>query len=225
LSVTWTLLLLAQHQSVQTRLRQELSTISSVESLEDLTAEEVDSLYNEIAELPYLHNVVRESLRFIPPVHSSLRVATQDDVIPTSYPVKMKKADGSVYEGPKSVQVKKGTYIHVPIEAFNLDREVWGGDAWEFNPDRWDNLPEAVSLQPGLLSNILTFSAGPRSCIGMRFAMIEIKAFIYLLVTSFSFHETDEKIIKANAMLMRPYVTGKFKEGSQLPLRVVPLKR
>lgn len=30
------------------------------------------------------------------------------------------------------------------------------------SPDRWDSLPEAVSLQPGLLSNILTFSAGPR---------------------------------------------------------------
>lgn len=30
------------------------------------------------------------------------------------------------------------------------------------SPDRWDNLPEAVSSQPGLYSNLLTFSAGPR---------------------------------------------------------------
>jgi cytochrome P450 len=97
-----------------------------------LTAEEVDSLYDKIADLPYLHNVVRESLRFIPPVHSSLRVAMQDDVIPTSSPIKMKKSGGDVSEGPKSVQIRKGSFVHVPIEAFNLDREVWGEDAWEF---------------------------------------------------------------------------------------------
>jgi hypothetical protein len=30
------------------------------------------------------------------------------------------------------------------------------------SPDRWDNLPETVAAQPGLFSNILTFSAGPR---------------------------------------------------------------
>jgi len=223
LSVTWTLLLLAQHPSIQTRLRQELSTVASVESLQDLTVEEVDSLYNKIADLPYLHNVVRESLRFIPPVHSSLRVAMQDDVVPTSYPVKM--PNGDFYEGLRSVEVRKGTFVHVPIEAFNLDKEIWGEDAWEFNPDRWDNLPEAVGLQPGLLSNILTFSAGPRSCIGMRFSMIEIKTFMYLLVMNFSFHETDVKIFKANVVLTRPYVAGKFKEGSQCPLKIVPLNR
>jgi hypothetical protein len=30
------------------------------------------------------------------------------------------------------------------------------------SPDRWDNLPAAVLDQPGLLSNLLTFSGGPR---------------------------------------------------------------
>lgn len=132
LSVTWTLLLLAQHPAVQTKLRQELSTVASVGSLKDLTLEEIDSLYNKVAELPYLDNVIREALRFIPPVHSSLRVAMQDDEIPTSYPVKTRMQDGSVVDGLKSVKVSKGSFVHVPIEAFNLDKEIWGDDAWEF---------------------------------------------------------------------------------------------
>jgi cytochrome P450 len=132
LSVTWTLLLLAQHPAVQTKLRHELSTIAPAGSIKDLTHEEIDSLYNEITELPYLNNVVRESLRFIPPVHSSLRVATQDDEIPTSHPVKTRMSDGSVVDGLKSVKVPKGSFVHVPIEAFNLDKEIWGDDAWEF---------------------------------------------------------------------------------------------
>lgn len=29
-------------------------------------------------------------------------------------------------------------------------------------PDRWDSLPEAAAALPGLFSNVLTFSAGPR---------------------------------------------------------------
>jgi hypothetical protein len=33
------------------------------------------------------------------------------------------------------------------------------------SPDRWDALPEAVAAQPGLFSNILTFSASPRVCL------------------------------------------------------------
>ena len=37
----------------------------------------------------------------------------------------------------------------------------WEADIQD-SPDRWDNLPELASEQPGLFSNILTFSAGPR---------------------------------------------------------------
>lgn len=132
LSVTWTLLLLAQHPAIQTRLRQLLLVVAPIESIHEFTPEEVDSLYEKIADLPYLHNVVRESLRFIPPVHSSLRVAVEDDEIPTSYPVKMRMEDGRVCDGLKSVKISKGSFVHVPIEAFNLDKEIWGEDAWEF---------------------------------------------------------------------------------------------
>lgn len=90
------------------------------------------------------------------------------------------------------------------------------------SPDRWDNLPEAVKAQPGLYNNILTFSAGPRvshfrsrivclwvwmltgaaccaaqSCIGVKFSIIEIKMFLFVLVTNFNFAESD-KVGKAN---------------------------
>jgi hypothetical protein len=35
-------------------------------------------------------------------------------------------------------------------------------DSLPRSPDRWDNLPEAVTSLPGLYANTLTFSAGPR---------------------------------------------------------------
>ncbi|KDQ53508.1 hypothetical protein JAAARDRAFT_39194 [Jaapia argillacea MUCL 33604] len=218
LALTWTLLLLAQHPAVQTRLRTELLSIAPPASLASLTDDEIQSLHTTISELPFLHNVAREVLRLIPPVHSSLRVATQDDEIPTSSPV----YDRSGKRERRSVRVPKGSFVHVAVEAFHLDKEIWGEDAWDFNPDRWDNLPEAVLAQPGLFSNLLAFSAGPRSCIGMKFSLIEMKTFLHILLTNFVFAETEEKIFRANVVLTRPYISGKFKEGSQCPLLVTP---
>ena len=37
-----------------------------------------------------------------------------------------------------------------------------------------------------------------KSCIGMRFSMIEMKAFLFILLTNFVFNETEEKIVKVN---------------------------
>ncbi|KAI0642921.1 cytochrome-450 hydroxylase [Trametes meyenii] len=221
LTVTWIIYLLARYSDVQDRLRTELLAIKPVAPLESLTQDEIASLYAVVAELPVLENVVKETLRLIPPVHSSIRVATQDDVIPTSTPVEL-SAQGGKTEKANSFVMPKGASVHVPIEAFNLDREVWGPDGWAFNPDRWDNLPEAVKAQPGLYNNILTFSAGPRSCIGMKFSIIEIKMFLFILLTHFKFAPADP-VGKANVVLTRPYVVDKHKEGSQCPLFVIPL--
>ncbi|KAF8556350.1 cytochrome P450 [Imleria badia] len=217
LALTWTLLLLARHPEIQTRLRAELLSIVPSTPLSRLTAEEIESLHTVLSDHHYLNNVVRESLRLVPPVHSSLRVATRDDEIPTSYPVHLR--DGSISDH-RSIYIRKGDFVHVPVEAFNLDKDIWGDNAWEFDPERWDHLPEAVEALPGLYSNLLTFSAGPRSCIGMRFSMIEIKTFLYILLANFIFAETEAKIRKLNVVLTRPYVSGQFKKGSQCPLLV-----
>ncbi|KAG5637994.1 hypothetical protein H0H81_002355 [Sphagnurus paluster] len=132
LTLTWTLLLLAENPDIQMRLRSELLSIApaSAGGLESLTEEETRSLYDSIANMPLLNNVCRESLRLVPPVHSSIRVATQDDVIPTSYPVH--KRNGMVHEGRRSVTVPKGSFVHVAVEGFNLDKGIWGEDAWSF---------------------------------------------------------------------------------------------
>jgi hypothetical protein len=40
-------------------------------------------------------------------------------------------------------------------------------------PERWESLPSKAGSMPGLHANLLTFMAGPRSCIGYRFALVE----------------------------------------------------
>jgi len=116
LAVTWTLFLLARHPRIQDRLRVELLAMARPENLGD---EALLAHYQELAVSPLLDKVCHESLRVVPPVHSSLRVATQDDVLPVS-------------NGGEDIQIRKGTLVHVPIEAMNLDREIWGKDAWAF---------------------------------------------------------------------------------------------
>jgi cytochrome P450 len=116
LAVTWTLLLLAKHPSIQDQLRAELCGLPRPGNISD---DAVLTHYQEIAAAPLLDKVCRETLRLVPVVHSFLRVATQDDVLPDS-------------KGREGFCIRKGTIVHVPIEAMNLDREIWGKDAWTF---------------------------------------------------------------------------------------------
>jgi len=115
LSVTWALFLLARRPEIQDRLRAELRGMARPENLSD---EAILAHYQELAVSPLLDKVCRESLRVVPTVHSSLRVATQDDVLPVS--------------NGEDIHIRKGTLVHVPIEAMNLDREIWGKDGWAF---------------------------------------------------------------------------------------------
>ncbi|KAJ7853349.1 cytochrome P450 [Mycena olivaceomarginata] len=193
-SIMWTLLLLAQNPDIQDRLQAELLSFGSrFEEFSDLSGDQIQSFHASLSSLPLLHNVMRESLRLIPPIHSTMQVAMQDDEIPTMYPV-------HTLDGRKTttILIPKSTFVHVLIEAFNLDKSVWGEDAWEFNPDRWDNLPEPVPSHALNSLNVLTFLGGPRVCPGQHFAIVEMKILYYILLTNFVFRETEEKIVKQN---------------------------
>lgn len=129
LALTWVLLLLALNKPIQDRLRAELrefaSSYPSFSSVHD--KQKWQEIYSALDEIPYLNNVIRETLRIIPPVHSSIRVAMRDDEIPTRDAVKLR--DGSVRYG---VNIRKGQFVHIPVESMNLDKEVWGEDSWSF---------------------------------------------------------------------------------------------
>ena len=131
LALTWTFYLLAAVPSIQERLRAELQTLvpsfqpSALPDPKDTVRWQ--ELWSQLDGLPYLQNIIRESLRLIPPVHSSIRVAMKDDEIPTSEAVRM--SDGGVKWG---VKIKKGQLVHIPVESMNIDKSVWGDDAWYF---------------------------------------------------------------------------------------------
>jgi hypothetical protein len=75
ITMSWALYALSENKDVQTKLREEISNISTDNpTMDDLNG------------LPYMDAVVRETLRLHPAVASILREAGKDDCIPLSKP-------------------------------------------------------------------------------------------------------------------------------------------
>ncbi|KAF9235961.1 cytochrome P450 [Melanogaster broomeanus] len=210
-ATTWALYAMALAPDIQTKLREELISVDTeTPSMEDLMA------------LPYLDAVVRETLRLYTPFPNIVRVAMKDDVIPLEQPFTDKS--GVLHHG---IRIRKGDLVLIPILAMNTSEELWGDDAHEFKPERWDNIPEAISRIPGLWSHLLTFFGGPRSCIGYRFALVQMKVVLFTLVRAFEFELAvpASEIGKHSLVMLRPFLRGDPTKKPQLPLLFKPYQR
>ena len=89
------------------------------------------------------------------------------------------------------VKVPKGTHLAIPFAMLHRDEEVWGADAGEFDPLRFRDGVGRAAAHPNAL---LSFSLGPRSCIGQDFAMLEAKATLALILRRFAFEVAPEYV-------------------------------
>ncbi|KAH7323365.1 cytochrome P450 [Rhizoctonia solani] len=201
--------LLAEHPHIQKQLRAEL--LNAGPDLQDFD------------KLPYLNAIVRETLRLYPPVPTIDRYASQDWVLPLRYATKDHKQE---------MYIKKGTRVLVSLSRANRCRETWGDDAEEFHPERWLNpLPRSVyeAKLPGVYSPMMTFAAGPRSCIGYRFAVLELKIVLSRLIKTFQF-APGQPVQWRSYGCISPHVMKKLEDGTTildpaptLPLMVFPV--
>ncbi|CAE6468109.1 hypothetical protein ACGC1H_007402 [Rhizoctonia solani] len=240
-AIQWALWELARYPAIQARLRAELGPLATAlrdfvltgasetsNKYADLTGELKD-LVAQIDAVPYLENFLRETLRFHPSAHGSLRVAMKDDIIPVSMPVRNENGEMSKawVENAKTglsggIRIRKGEFVHIPIEGMNLLKSVWGEDAHQFNPDRWDNLPATVKTNPGLYANLLTFLVGPNSCPASRWVQLEIKVMLAVMVASFELSGASP-MSWTNFFVNRPHVKHEYKKGHRMPLILTPL--
>ncbi|KAG6876262.1 hypothetical protein C0993_004630 [Termitomyces sp. T159_Od127] len=206
ISLTWALIELARKPEKQQKLREELSRFSTA----DPTWEQL------VSELPYLDSIVHEVLRLHPPVTVTNAVAAEDDIIPLSTP--LVTATGEIVS---SIVVRKGTIISAPIRAINRSTAFWGPNAKEFEPERWLVDSDVPAKQFQGHRHILTFSDGPRICLGRHFALAEFKAALSVLIRNYTFELLDgpeTKIEQHRSVLPRPKVAGQT--GAKVPMRV-----
>ncbi|KAF7354240.1 Cytochrome P450 [Mycena venus] len=205
-ATTWALYALALHPEVQTTLRAELLTMGTDNpSLDALNA------------LPYLDKVVREVMRVHSPVVFTNRMAMRDDVLLLGTPYTDTR--GVRHD---SIVMSKGQMIYVPVAALNRDIRIWGPDAAEFKPDRWDAVPDAAAAIPGVWSHLFSFLGGPHNCIGWRFSLAEMKSLLYTLVRTFEFELAvrPEAIGTTRTGVQRPMLVDEPEKGAQLPMHV-----
>lgn len=177
---------LAENPNAQTRLREEVT--------EARILAKSDVAYDELHALPFLDAVVRETLRLFPPVYMIHRTTQRDVTLPLSSPVLA--TDGSTQLS--SISLLRNTNVIIAIEAANRRTDVWGPDAGEWKPERWAKLKdhersETEPKLPGVYMNTMTFLGGGRSCIGFKFALLEIKVVLSILLENFHFDLCPDK--------------------------------
>ena len=93
----------------------------------------------------------------------------------------------------------KGVDVAIPTYVLHRDPEVWENPE-EFNPDNFS--PEAKQNRSPY--SYLPFGAGPRQCMGMRLALLEIKQGLFKILQRFKFERAPETVtaLEHNAVLI-----------------------
>ncbi|EJD49639.1 cytochrome P450 [Auricularia subglabra TFB-10046 SS5] len=202
---------LAQHPDYQERVRQEILAAKEVHG--DLNFEQLETL-------PLMDAVIRETLRRYPPLPLMARTCMHETVVPLMHPVVGR--DGKTIT---EVTVPTGTDVYIGILPPNIDYATWGPDAREWKPERWMGpLPQSVGEAhiPGVFAHQMTFLAGNRACIGFKFALLEIKVVLSMLLTHFKFAPGKDKIEWMHAGIYQPTVKGIAKPSLPVKTEVIP---
>ncbi|KAL2022745.1 hypothetical protein VTK56DRAFT_4561 [Thermocarpiscus australiensis] len=182
--VAWTIHLLTKYPHIQKRLREEIRDHMPFLFNQDERFDEAKLARADPDKLPYLDNVCRESLRYIPPIPMTVRQSLKDDKL-----------------GPYNVP--GGTVVYVFANTINRLPWFWGDGADEFDPDRWDALPDTA-----VPNAFMTFLQGPRGCIGRKFAETEMKVLLCSLLSMFEFERdlstSDPEDWKMWRLVLRP---------------------
>ncbi|KAL3491421.1 cytochrome P450 [Aspergillus germanicus] len=162
--LTWTLRLLVQHPRVLSKLRAEIR-----DSIGVGPGAQAPTI-TQLKTFTYLLLVLKEVPRLYPSVPVNSRTAIRTTTLPT----------GGGPTGTSPILVRKGEAVGYCVYAMHRWKDIYGPDADEFRPERWEN-DELDNVGWGYLP----FNGGPRVCLGQEFAMLEAKYTIVRLLQTF----------------------------------------
>ncbi|XP_078571526.1 cytochrome P450 3A29-like [Branchiostoma floridae x Branchiostoma japonicum] len=138
---------------------------------QDRAVQEVDTIiakrgkldYESVNELTFLEMCINETLRMFPASQRFDRVCKEDTEV-------------------NGLHIPEGTIVTFPVWAIHYDADIWP-EPEKFKPERFSK-EEKESRDPYAF---LPFGAGPRNCLGMRIAMLELKFALAKALQKFRF--------------------------------------
>lgn len=154
-AASWCLMLLALHPDWQARIRAEIAEVCG-DNMPDA---------DSITKMKWMTMVIQETLRLYPPAAFVSREALEEIQV-------------------GNFIVPKGVCIWTLIPTLHRDTDIWGPDANQFKPERFEN---GVSKACKFPQAYIPFGLGPRLCLGRNFAMVQLKIILSLIISKFTF--------------------------------------
>ncbi|XP_065159090.1 cytochrome P450 4g15-like isoform X2 [Atheta coriaria] len=176
---SFALCMMGIHQDIQNKVRQEVDEI--------FQGSDRECTFADTLEMKYLERVIMETLRMYPPVPLIARQLQEE--------VELRSGKYSLPVGATVVVVQ--AVLHRRPDVFpNPD---------VFNPDNF--LPE--KCQDRHYYSYIPFSAGPRSCVGRKFAMLKLKVLLSTIFRKYRVHcDMKEEDFKLQADIILKIADG-----------------
>ncbi|XP_047569458.1 cytochrome P450 3A12 isoform X1 [Lutra lutra] len=191
----------AGYETTSTSLSFLLYELATHPDVQQKLQEEIDATfpkkapptYDALVQMEYLDMVLNETLRLYTIGGRLERICKKDVEI-------------------SGVFIPKGTVVMVPVFTLHRDQDLWP-EPEEFRPERFSK-KNKDSINP---YTYLPFGTGPRNCIGMRFAIMNMKLALVRVLQNFSF-----KPCKETQIPMKLSTQGLIQPEKPIVLKVEP---
>ncbi|KAF2847879.1 benzoate para-hydroxylase [Plenodomus tracheiphilus IPT5] len=138
--------------------------------------------FAQVKDLPYVDAVIKETMR----IHSTSSLGLPRLVPP---------GPGITLEGHHFPQ---GTVLSVPAYTIHHSTAIWGPDADEFRPERWETVTEKQKAA------FIPFSYGPRACVGRNVAEMELALIVGTVFRRYEFELRQGQMETREGFLRKP---------------------
>ncbi|CAL1529342.1 unnamed protein product [Lymnaea stagnalis] len=187
------LIMFAGFETTATTLMMCLHLLAKHPDTQEKMYEEIENVvqsesptYDEIGQLTYMEQVINETLRLYPPAPIMSRMAAETRTYGT-------------------ITIPKGAGVMIPIFAVLKDPKNYP-DPEKFDPDRFSDENKAKRDPMAFMA----FGFGPRNCIGMRLAYLELKMALAHIIRKVRFELNErtepkkgEELVVKNQGLLR----------------------
>jgi fatty acid omega-hydroxylase len=172
-ALSWLFYELLENPQELTRVREEVLDVVGEETMPD---------YAAVKRMPYLSAAFFEALRLHPSVPKDVKMAINDDVLPSS-----------------GHRIRGGTWLAYCPYVMGRLPQIWGEDCRQFKPQRFVEDPNPSAFK------YTAFQAGPRICLGRNMAELEatIVAAVMLQRYSFRLMPNHPRVTYANSLTLQ----------------------